>query len=139
VTVAGPVAAVREGAAAIFTITVSGAVTTSMRIGYRTVAGTAQPVKDYIAQTGYVTFTPGGVRTVSVAVRTIDDTIAEGNETFMLELFNVPAGATALAGSAPATIQFNDGGSPIASGLQAAFASMASPSAGTKFGRPRIA
>ena len=129
VTLAGPVAAVREGAAAIFQISVSAPVTSSLRIGYRTVDGTARsglPNRDYVAKTGYVTFTPGGATTLSVSVSTIDDKLAEGNETFSLQLFGVPTGVAVVAGSVPATIQFNDGGSPMSAALQAAFASMTS-------------
>jgi len=122
VTITGPVAAVREGAVAAFTISIGGGVTSSTRVGYRTVAGTAQPVRDYVSQTGYVTFTPGWPLTRTISVRTIDDTLAESNETFSVELFDVPSGMRVVAGSVPATIQFNDGGSPMSAALQAAFA-----------------
>ena len=140
VTLAGPVAAVREGAAAIFTISVSAPVTSSLRIGYRTVDGTARsglPNRDYVAKTGYVTFTPGGATSLSVSVSTIDDKLAEGNETFSLQLFGVPTGVTLVAGSVPATIQFNDGGSPMSAALQAAFASMTGPEKSMKSMRLR--
>lgn len=142
VTLAGPVAAVREGAAAIFQISVSAPVTSSLRIGYRTVDGTAKsssPNRDYVAKTGYVTFIPGGATTLSVPVSTIDDKLAEGNETFSFELFNVPTGVTVVARSVPATIQFNDGGSPMSAALQAAFASMTGNQAPAKSARIRLA
>lgn len=131
VSVIGPAGAVAEGSPAAFTIRLGTAATSQLQIGYRTVSGTATAGKDFVSATGYATFKPG-TSLVVIPIKTIDDKHAEGNETFSVEIFSVPAGVTVATQRALATIQFNDGGSPIAAALRSAVASEPVTSVSTK-------
>ncbi len=131
VSVIGPAGAVAEGSPAAFTIRLGTAATSQLQIGYRTVSGTATAGKDFVSATGYATFKPG-TSLVVIPIKTIDDKLTEGNETFSVEIFSVPAGMTVATQRALATIQFNDGGSPIAAALRSAVASEPVMSVSTK-------
>jgi len=57
----------------------------AVTVGYRTIDGTAQAGKDYVATTGVLTFAPGEVsRTITVVIK--PDQKREPNETFTVEL-----------------------------------------------------
>ena len=83
-------AAVDEGDAAQFTVTLSGAVAADVTVAWRTVDGTAKVENgDYEKQSGTLTFTQSNTefeRTVTVP--TVRDSVAEGNETFTVELLS---------------------------------------------------
>ena len=124
VAIAGPASSVIEGAVATFTITISSttALTTQFRVGYRTVSGTAIQGRDFTGQSGTVTFRKGGPVSIQVSIRTIDDRLAESDETFTVEIVSVPVGVGVTPSKATATLRYNDGGSAVQSALLAAAA-----------------
>ena len=130
-----PPGSIAEGNAAAFTILLSEPAASTVQVGYRTVSGTAVAGRDFAPATGFVTFLPGEL-TKTVLVTTIDDTLAETDEWFTLELVRRSGLVVLGNSSARATIQFNDGGSPSlwsASGvLAAAFAEFSAPSKRTR-------
>lgn len=77
-----------------------------VRVNYVTSNGTAVAPGDYTARTGTITFGTGQT-TATIAVTIINDTIAEGPETFTVTL-SAPVGATITDGSAVGTIIDND-------------------------------
>lgn len=88
--------------AATFTITLSHASTEVVQVAYATADGTAHAGSDYTAISGTLVFNPGETsKTLSVQVA--GDGVAEGNETFALNLTHA-AGATPPSLSATATI-----------------------------------
>lgn len=105
---------------ATFTLNLSASSGSPVSVAYATADGTAmggtgsrKPYEyyDYLSDSGVVTFPPGQVsRTLGVYV--IGDTIAEVNETFLVQLSN-PANATLAVTQATATIQDNDGADAI--------------------------
>lgn len=132
----GPSGSIAEGGVATFTIVLSEASATPVQVGYRTASRTATAGRDFTNLTGFVTFAPGETFK-TVAVSTINDTLAETDETFALELVKRPGPVLlSAASSALARIGFNDGGLP--SLMAAAFASLdsARPSSAVKFIRP---
>ena len=110
-TVAGPPAisvsdaAVQEaeGAALVFTVTLSHASSRTVTVSYATQDGTAQAGSDYTAASGTLTFNPGDTsQTVSVTVLTDSDD--EGEETLTLTISN-PSQATLDDASGIGTIE----------------------------------
>ena len=96
--------------AATFTITRSNGAGTAS-VDYATADGTAQAGRDYVAQTGSVSFAVGETsKTITVLVN--GDTANEANETFVVNLTN-PVGFAVPAARATATITNDDTG-PIA-------------------------
>lgn len=95
---------VTEGVVSSFTITKAGTATGNCSVNYATANGTAVAPGDYAAASGTLTFTPSqAVQTVNVA--TVDDSIAEGDETFNLNLSSPTSPATlGTPSSATATI-----------------------------------
>lgn len=89
-----PVAA-SEGASYVdFVVTLNAAATDEVRVGYQTQPGSATYSSDFTYQSGTLVFAPGEVsRTVRVLLG--DDTVAEGNETFWLDLFDPVNGVLA--------------------------------------------
>jgi hypothetical protein len=72
---------------ATFTVTLSGAATQRVTVGYVTANGTALAVSDYQATSGTITFAPGETsRTVVVLVN--GDRLGEPHETFFVNLSN---------------------------------------------------
>ncbi len=90
----------------VFTVTLSGASSSTVAIGYATADGTASSASDYAATSGTLTFAPGQTSaTVTVAVH--GDTTPENDETFTVNLSS-PAGATIADGQGLGTIQNDD-------------------------------
>ena len=81
-----------EGAALVFSVTLSHASSRTVTVSYATSDGSAQAGSDYTAKTGTLTFNPGDTsQTVSVTVLTDSDD--EGEETLTLTISN-PSQAT---------------------------------------------
>jgi chitinase len=75
-------------------------------VGFRTVAGSAEPGSDYVAKSGRLSFTPHrGTRTIVIKI--VGDEVVEGSEAFTVELFH-PKKATLKRSSAKATITDDD-------------------------------
>ncbi|RVT98545.1 hypothetical protein EOD42_00010 [Rhodovarius crocodyli] len=87
---------------ATFTITLSHASTEVVQVAYATADGTAHAGSDYTAVSGTLVFNPGET-SKTVTVQVAGDGIAEGSETFALNLTHA-AGATPPSLSATATI-----------------------------------
>ncbi|WP_168205366.1 Calx-beta domain-containing protein [Bythopirellula goksoeyrii] len=87
VTVSSAVSSVDEagGPMVTFTVTRTGDVSQAIDVQYTTVNGTAQAGADYVAQSGTLSFAINE-DTKEVMVQVIDDGIAEGFETFSLQL-----------------------------------------------------
>jgi hypothetical protein len=72
---------------AVFTVTLSSAVSHKVTVRYSTSNGSAASGSDYSAISGTLTFMPG-VTTQTIAVPVIGDRLVEGNETFYVNLSN---------------------------------------------------
>ena len=107
-TVTGP-GRVGEGAQAEFTLELDRQSSRAISVDYATADGTAASPADYIAQSGTAIFSPGQSEYV-VSVSTQDDSVPEGDKTFMLVLGNAgPSGAVTLdTARAEATIVDGD-------------------------------
>ena len=91
---------------ASFTVSLSGASTSTVTVPYSTSNDTATAGSDYTGTSATLTFTAGQtVKTVPVAV--LGDTLDEPNETFFVNL-GTPSGATISDGQGLATIIDND-------------------------------
>ncbi|MEQ9411316.1 MAG: Calx-beta domain-containing protein [Fuerstiella sp.] len=99
-----------EGNDAVFVVSLDQAPLADVTVTLSTVDGSAAQPGDYTAASGVVlTFSPGGALTQQVTVPTIDDTTAESDEVFTLEIDSVVGGTeSATGGSASATIAAND-------------------------------
>ena len=91
-----------------FIVSLSQAVSVGTTASY-TVSGTATAGSDYTALSGSVTI-PAGQTSATIAVPVIDDTLSEPNETVIVSLTGISAGApNAVVGSAmSATITIGD-------------------------------
>ncbi len=90
----------------VFTVTLSGASSSTVTIGYATADGTASSTSDYAATSGTLTFVPGQTSaTVTVAVH--GDSTPENDETFTVNLSGA-TGATIADGQGLGTIQNDD-------------------------------
>jgi len=99
-----------------FTVSLSQAATSVVKVKYATADGTATAGKDYNATSGTLTFAAGETsKTITVAVR--GDTTYESSETFRVVLSS-PTGATIAAGTATGTITDND---PVPAAATVAF------------------
>ena len=98
---------VEENQSATFTVTLLGASSRTVTIGYTTSNGTAAASIDYEARAGTLTLAPGQ-QSQTLTVPVINDTLAETSETFNLSLTS-PTNATILKSVAVATILANDG------------------------------
>ena len=76
---------------AVITVTRSGPVGGTVTVQFSTADGSATAATDYTAVNRTLTFGPG-VRTATVSVPIINDTLAEGTETVSLSLSNVAGG-----------------------------------------------
>lgn len=104
VTVAGPQAAVDEGAAATFTFNLSGAATTPVTVSYATRDLTGASTSDYTAATGSVTFSVGETsKQVSVATRI--DSVVESDEAFQMRIVSAAGATVGTPSTATATIK----------------------------------
>jgi Cellulose binding domain/Bacterial Ig domain/Calx-beta domain/Glycosyl hydrolases family 18 len=89
-------------APAAFAVNLSAPATTPVTVHYNTLDNTAKAGADYTAASGNVTFAPGQTsQTIPVSV--LADSVADGNETFLVVLSN-PSGATLARAQASGTI-----------------------------------
>lgn len=87
---------------AVFTVSLSRAVNTTVTVNFTTAAGTAASPGDFNASAGVVTFAPGVIsRTVTVQV--LADGLAEGSENFLVNLSS-PSNGRIFDGQGVATI-----------------------------------
>jgi hypothetical protein len=70
---------------AVFTVTLSGPTTSTVTIDYATADGTATAPADYTANSGTLTFLPGGPLTQTVTIQVVGDTVSEA----AIKSFNV--------------------------------------------------
>ncbi len=91
---------------AAFTVRLSLPSAAPVTVSYATADGTAKAGSDYVAASGTLTFAPGQM-TRTILVRTLDDTLYEGDETFTVTLSG-PVGATITRGQAVGTIADNE-------------------------------
>jgi endoglucanase len=114
---------------AVFTVSLSAASQRSVTVKYATVAEGATTDVDFLGRTGTLTFAPGVTsQTVSVTVR--GDVLAEGNETFALQL-SEPLHARFAASRGTATIVDDDGAAPPPPVPAPAGSKMTAPAAGS--------
>ncbi|MBO9998319.1 MAG: tandem-95 repeat protein [Cyanobacteria bacterium SID2] len=94
---------------ATFTVTLSSVQAAAVTVDYATADDTATAGSDYTASNGTLTFAPGTTtQTLSVPVR--GDTLAEGEETFNVDLTNATTGVEILDDRGVGTIEDNDFG-----------------------------
>ncbi|MGI0491216.1 Calx-beta domain-containing protein [Alkalinema pantanalense CENA528] len=70
---------------AVFTVTLSGASTQTVKVNYATANNTATAGSDYTSSSGTLTFNPGDL-TKTIAIPVLGDTAVEANESFFLNL-----------------------------------------------------
>jgi len=104
-------ATVTEGGIATFTVTKTGATTSSYTVNYATANGTAIAGSDYTAASGTLTFLPSVV-SKTISVSTTDDTAVESAETFNVNLSGASGGATISDSLGVGTINDNDAAPP---------------------------
>lgn len=104
-------ASATEGTALVFTILKSGNASGALSINYATANGTATSSADYTNTSGTATFTAAET-SKTISIPTVDDTLVEGNETFMITLSNPSAGATITTPTGTGTIIDNDAAPP---------------------------
>jgi hypothetical protein len=97
---------VREGTAAVITVTRTGGTDGTVTVGWSATGGTAAAGADYNPSSGTLTFT-AGVTSRTITIATLNDTIAELDETVTLELGNV-TGTAALGASTVHTLTIQD-------------------------------
>jgi hypothetical protein len=91
---------------AAFSVQLDAPSTTTVTVQFATASGSALSGIDFTATNGALTFAPGET-TRTIVVRTLDDTLYEGTENFVVTLSN-PAGATISDGQATGTITDNE-------------------------------
>jgi hypothetical protein len=91
---------------AAFTVRLDAPATTPVTVQFATANGTAVAGSDYTAVAGTLTFAPGETAK-TILVRTLDDTLSEGAETFVVNLSNA-AGAVITDAQAVGTIADNE-------------------------------
>jgi Calx-beta domain-containing protein len=107
-----------EGAAAVFTISLSQAAASAVTVRYATADGTAVEPGDYAAEapTTPVTFAPGDTsETIDVQTKDENPAMDENNETFTVVLSNASSNAAIGDGTGVGTITDDDGEPSIAS------------------------
>lgn len=108
---------------AVFAVTLSFAAAEPVTVSFSTLDFTATANFDYLAQSGILTFTPGGSLTQNIIVPVIGQSTPEENETFYVNLSSVSANAQIFDAQAVGTI--------VRKGLTAAAASVAEGNSGT--------
>ncbi len=78
---------------AVFTVTLSVAITSQVTVSYATADGSAEANVDYLPQSGIVTFTPGGSLTQTITVPVLPSAVAQADETFFVNLSSATGGA----------------------------------------------
>ena len=102
---------VEEGSPAEFAVTLTGAISSEVTLEWATADGTARAGNDYEAVAGgTLTFRPDAAPTRSFAVRTLQDDLEEGAETFTVTLIQVvlPDGQQIGPATATGTITDDD-------------------------------
>ena len=92
---------------AVFSVTVSSYWPTTVTVDYQTTDVNAQSGIDYQSMSGSLNFLPGGPRTQSIAIPTIDDLSIEPTETFKVTLLNA-SGALILDSQGIGTVFDNE-------------------------------
>ena len=100
---------VTEGGNAVLTVTRTGGTVSPATVAYTTLNGSATAGSDYTAKSGILTFA-AGVTSQKITIATIDDTLVEGPETFIVMLSS-PTGAT-LGATTTATVTIVDAQAP---------------------------
>ncbi len=103
------VPSVAEGGNATFTLAVDGIADQPAVVSYTTARGTAASPGDFKPTTGSVTLNPGPNPSASVVVPVVNDTVAEGNESFSLKV-TAATNLTVVDAVGTALIAANDGG-----------------------------
>ena len=91
----------------VFTITLAGALAVPVTVGFATTNGTALDGADYVAQSGTVTFAPGGPTQQTVTIQVVGEELVESDETFLVKLSN-PVNAGLIRSQATGTIKNDD-------------------------------
>jgi len=103
-----------------FTVSLSAAASSPVSVRYATQDGTAIAGRNYVAQSGSLTFAAGETqKTITIAA--IDDLAATPNQSFSLVL-SAPSGATLAHGSATGTIIIDDAAPLPSNGLHSELA-----------------
>jgi hypothetical protein len=71
---------------AVFNVTLAPSATQNVTVGYSTVDVTAEAGVDYLAQSGNLTFTPGGPLTLQITVPVLGSATPSADETFWINL-----------------------------------------------------
>ena len=111
VTVTAAPHTVEEGSPAGFAVTLTGAISSEVTLEWATADGTARAGADYEAVAGgTLTFRPDAAPTRRLAVRTLQDDLEEGTETFTVNLMQVvlPDGQQVGPATATGTITDDD-------------------------------
>ena len=111
VTVTAAPHTVEEGSPAGFAVTLTGAISSEVTLEWATADGTARAGADYEAVAGgTLTFRPDAAPTRRLAVKTLQDDLEEGTETFTVKLMQVvlPAGQQVGPATATGTITDDD-------------------------------
>ena len=98
---------VSEGASANFTVGLSTASSQTVSVIASTANGTAVAPGDYTARTGVTLSFPAGTTSQTFAVTTINDTVVEATEAFVVNLSS-PVNATIAVAQATGTLLDND-------------------------------
>ena len=102
-------AAVAEGDRARFVVELTGAVALPVALSWSTVAGTATAGADYAAvPDGSLTFLPGAALRLVLEVATLQDNLAEADETFTVTLDGAGLPRGVALGQATATVTIHD-------------------------------
>lgn len=104
----GDSSAAVEGSAHAFTVTRGGDTTVSASVGYATADGTAVAPGDYAATSGTLSFAAGET-SKPVSVTSYNDTEAEADESFTMNLSNASSGSSISDAQGVAVIVDNDG------------------------------
>ena len=100
---------VNEGdGTATFTVTLNGNVPLGATVTYSTANNTATAGSDYGANTGILTFSGSSGETETVSINIIEDAIAEGTETFFVNLTNAIGLVQIVKSQGVGTIADND-------------------------------
>src|SRR3989442_3391344 len=89
-----------------FAVTLSAAASQTVTVSYTTLNGTAGTPKDYVSQSGTLTFAPGDT-SKTITVQIVGDTTKESNETLTVRLSN-PSNATIAKADGIGTIIDDD-------------------------------
>ena len=106
-----------EGQPLTFTVTKTGATSSTLTVAYATADGTATGNLDYYPTSSTLTFGPS-TTTQTITVNTIDDTAVEPSETVLVNLSSPSGGATIGTGQGTGTIADTDAMTTITANTQ---------------------